>query len=344
MDQPTLPIHSDEQTRRLYATDASSYEELPEGVAFPRSAQDIVSVVNRARSNGTSITARGAGTSLAGQTTGDGIIMDVGRKMNQIIEIDAESRTAHVQPGVIRDSLNRQAAKHNLLFGPDTATTNRCMLGGMIGNNSCGIFSIKYQTTREHILEIDAVLSDGSRTTFRPLSEQELEAKMQLESLEGHIYREIIRLVREHREAILENYPHPDIIRRNTGYALDRLCEMQPFDPDGRPFNMAELLCGSEGTLAMTASAKVRLLPRDSESIVVVPHFSTLRKAMEATVEIVKEDPAAVELVDDIILDATKGNIEQRENRFFLEGDPKAILIVQLDGNDPDKLRAKAKN
>jgi FAD/FMN-containing dehydrogenase/Fe-S oxidoreductase len=343
MDQLTLPIHNDDQTRRLYATDASSYEELPEGVAFPRSAQDIVSVVNWAQSTGTSITARGAGTSLAGQTTGDGIIMDVGRNMNEIVDIDAESRVAHVQPGVIRDSLNRQAAKHNLLFGPDTATTNRCMLGGMIGNNSCGIFSIKYQTTREHILEIDAVLSDGSRATFRPLSEQELKEKMQLESLEGHIYREIITLVRNHREAILENYPHPDIIRRNTGYALDRLCEMQPFDPDGRPFNMAELLCGSEGTLAMTASAKVRLLPRDSESIVVVPHFSTLRKAMEATVEIVKEDPAAVELVDDIILDATKGNIEQRENRFFLEGEPKAILIVQLDGNDPDKLKARAK-
>ena len=263
--------------------------------------------------------------------------------MNQIVEIDPNRRIAHVQPGVIRDSLNRKANKYDLLFGPDTATTNRCMLGGMIGNNSCGIFSIKYQTTREHILEIDAVLSDGSRATFRPLSEKELEEKMQLDSLEGHIYREIITLVRENREAILANYPHPDIIRRNTGYALDRLCEMQPFDPDGRPFNMAELLCGSEGTLAMTASAKVQLLPRDSESIVMVPHFTSLRKAMEATVEIVKEDPAAVELVDDIILDATKGNIEQRENRFFLEGDPKAILIVQLDGNDRDQLKAKAK-
>ncbi|PAU94316.1 FAD-binding oxidoreductase [Aliifodinibius salipaludis] len=315
---------------------------MPEGVAFPESQQDIAKLVLWARENGKSITARGAGTSLAGQTTGGGIVMDVGRNMNQIIEIDESEQFAYVQPGVIRDTLNREAGKYNLLFGPDTATTNRCMIGGMIGNNSCGIFSIKHKTTREHILEIDAVLSDGSRATFKPLSETELAAKMELDTLEGHIYREIIALVREHRDQILENYPHPEIIRRNTGYALDRLCEMQPFNPDGRKFNMAELLCGSEGTLAMTTSAKLNLVPRDSESIILVPHFSTIRKALEATVEIVKEDPAAVELVDDIILNATKGNIEQRENRFFLDGDPKAILIVQFDGDDADTLQQKA--
>ncbi|WP_445664431.1 FAD-binding and (Fe-S)-binding domain-containing protein [Fodinibius sp. AD559] len=338
----TPNIHTDNQTRRLYANDASSYEELPEGVAFPKSQHEIVKLIQWARENGKSITARGAGTSLAGQTTGGGIVMDVGRNMNQIIEINEREQFAHVQPGVIRDTLNREAGKYNLLFGPDTATTNRCMIGGMIGNNSCGIFSIKHKTTREHVLEIDAVLSDGSHTTFKPLSETELAAKMELDTLEGHIYREIVSLIREHRNQILENYPHPEIIRRNTGYALDRLCEMQPFNSDGRKFNMAELLCGSEGTLAMTTSAKLNLVPRDSESIILAPHFSTIRKALEATVEIVKEDPAAVELVDDVILNATKGNIEQRENRFFLDGDPKAILIVQFDGDDANNLRQKA--
>ena len=341
--QPSTPhIHTDDQTRRLYANDASSYEELPKGVAFPESHHDIVKLVQWAQKKGESITARGAGTSLAGQTTGGGIIMDVGRNMNRIIEVNEHEQFAQVQPGVIRDTLNQKAGKYNLLFGPDTATTNRCMIGGMIGNNSCGIFSIKHKTTREHILEIDAVLSDGSRATFQPLTETELAAKMELDTLEGHIYREIITLIREHRDQILENYPHPDIIRRNTGYALDRLCEMQPFNPDGRKFNMAELLCGSEGTLAMTASAKLRLVPCDSESIILVPHFSTIRKALEATVEIVKEAPAAVELVDDVILNATKGNIEQRENRFFLDGDPKAILIVQFDGDDANNLHQKA--
>lgn len=336
------PIFTDEQSRRLYATDASSYQELPEGVAFPQSVQDIISIVQWARRNKTSVTARSAGTSLAGQTTGGGLVMDVGRNMNHIIELNPDQQFAHIQPGVIRDTLNREADKYDLLFGPDTATTNRCMLGGMIGNNSCGIFSIKYQTTREHILEIDAVLSDGSRAIFKPLSEEALNKKLELDTLEGHIYRQMIDLLREHREEIIEHYPHPDIIRRNTGYALDRLCEMQPFNPDGRPFNMAELLCGSEGTLAMTASAKVRLVPKDPESVVLAPHFPTIRKALEATVEIVKEEPAAVELVDDIILNATKDNIEQRKNRFFLNGDPKCILIVQFDGDEPEQLIQKA--
>lgn len=335
-------IYTDEQTRRLYANDASSYEELPEGVAFPSSVQDIEAIVRRAREKGSSIIARGAGTSLAGQTTGGGIVMDVGREMNQILDIDPRAKQAKVQPGVIRDTLNRQAAKEGLLFGPDTATTNRCMIGGMIGNNSCGIFSIKHQTTREHVIEIDAVLSDGSRAVFKPLTEQELAEKMELDTLEGHIYRETVALIREHRESILENYPHPDIIRRNTGYALDRLCEMQPFDPDGRPFNLAELLCGSEGTLAMTTSAKLQLVPRDPESVLLVPHFSSIRKAMEATVEAVKMEPAAVELVDHVILEATKDNIEQRKNRFFLEGDPHCILIIQFDGDDVGQLTRKA--
>src|SRR5699024_3467418 len=208
------------------------------------------------------------------------------------------------------------------LFGPDTATTNRCMLGGMIGNNSCGLFSIKHKTTREHIIEIEAVLSDGSAAVFRPLTPNELEQKKQLQNLEGHIYRSILSLVEQHRDQIIKSYPHPNITRRNTGYALDKLCSMQPFNPGGRPFNMAELLCGSEGTLAMTVSAKVGLVPKDSCRLVMVPHFDSIHAAMEATVEIVKRDPAAVELVDDIILDATKGNIEQSKNRFFLQGEP----------------------
>src|SRR5699024_8963050 len=337
-----VELYTDEQTRRLYATDASSYEELPRAVAFPNNIHDIINIVDHAREHKLPITARGAGTSLAGQTTGGGLVMDVGRNMSQILNIDTSAKSAHVQPGVIRDTLNREASRHHLLFGPDTATTDRCMLGGMIGNNSCGLFSIKHRTTREHILEIEAVLSDGSRVEFRPLTETELAVKMELDTLEGHIYREMVGLIREHKERILENYPHPDIIRRNTGYALDRLCEMQPFTEDGRPFNLAELLCGSEGTLAMTASAKVNLVEQDPHRIVLTPHFSTIRAALEATAEAVKLDPAAVELVDDISLDATKGSREEQKNRCFLQGEPKAVLIIQFEGDNMDKLTQKA--
>ncbi|MDZ7758313.1 FAD-binding and (Fe-S)-binding domain-containing protein [Rhodohalobacter sp.] len=335
-------IQTDSLTRRLYANDASLYEEIPKGVYFPKSLDDIQTLVRRSKAENFTITARSAGTSLAGQTTGAGVIMDTSRHMHNILEINPEESFARVRPGVIRDTLNREAAKHGLQFGPDTATTNRCMLGGMIGNNSCGSFSIKHKTTREHILEIDTVLSDGSAVTFKPLSDEQLNQKLKLDTLEGEIYRGMLELLKKHKEEILKHYPHPDIIRRNTGYALDRICEMDPITPGGRPFNLAELLCGSEGTLAMTESAKVNLVPLPKYKIVVIPQFETLHEAMLTTVEAVKHEPAAVELVDDIILDATKGNIEQRKNRFFLKGDPKCILIIQFEGDDPDELQKRA--
>jgi len=203
-------------TKQLYAQDASMYEELPEGVAFPRNEKDIRQLVKLANKEDLSITARSAGTSLAGQATGAGIIMDTSRHMGEIISVDPEEKWAEVEPGVVRDTLNRELEEHGLLFGPDTATTNRCMLGGMIGNNSAGMFSIKYKTTRDHIRQIKAVLSDGSTATFGPVSKIELEQKCELDNLEGQIYRDMIALLEEHRELIEKRYPHKEIIRRNT--------------------------------------------------------------------------------------------------------------------------------
>lgn len=335
-------IQRDLLTRQLYAQDASLYEELPKGVSFPKSGEEIQRLVKQANEQKFTITARSAGTSLAGQTTGGGVIMDVSRHMKDILNLDDGNRIAHVQPGVIRDTLNREAGKHQLLFGPDTATTNRCMIGGMVGNNSSGSFSIKYKTTREHTLEIEAVLSDGSVAFFKPLTPKELESKQKQDNLEGHIYRSMLKLIERNRELIEKSYPHKEIIRRNTGYALDKLCEMQPFNPEGRKFNLCELLCGSEGTLAMTVSAKLNLSPLNKHKLIVVPQFETLEEAMRAAVDIVSFEPAAVELVDHIIMDATKGNIEQRKNRFFLEGEPRYILITQFEGNDLDELHRKA--
>lgn len=337
-------IQTDTLTRRLYATDASMYEEIPEGVSFPRTRNDIEWLVKRSIEEGFSITARSAGTSLAGQATGSGVIMDGSRYMTSILDMDPKNSTARVQPGVIRDTLNLEASKFNLQFGPDTATTNRCMLGGMIGNNSCGSFSIKYKTTREHVLEIDAVLSDGSTAVFKALDPKKLEEKCRLKTLEGDIYRQTLDLLKKNKETILNNFPHPEITRRNTGYAIDRLCEMDPITPGGRPFNLAELLCGSEGTLAITASATVNLVSLPQNKILLIPQFTNLRDAMLATVEAVKYEPSAVELVDDIILDATKGNIEQKRNRFFLAGEPKYILIIEFEGHSAQDIQARAED
>jgi FAD/FMN-containing dehydrogenase/Fe-S oxidoreductase len=335
-------IHTDSLTRRLFAADASMYEELPAGVAFPRSVDDLRELVAECRAAGLPITPRSAGTSLAGQATGHGVIVDVSRHMDAVVHLDPEARYAVVQPGVIRDTLNRLTAPHRLQFGPDTSTTNRCTLGGMIGNNSSGLFSIRHGTTRDHVLELEAVLADGSVATFRPLSPEELAETCAQPTLEGRIYRETLSLLREHRETILAAYPHPEIVRRNTGYALDLLCHMDPIVPGGAPFNLVPLLSGSEGTLALTASARVRLVEIPAARALVVAQFRTLREATLATVKAVERAPTAVELVDDPILQATKVNLEQRRNRFFLEGDPAAILIIEFDGASAGEAAEKA--
>lgn len=340
---PVLPeVRRDLGTRRVYAADASMYEEIPSGVAFPRSEAELRGVVLEAGRSGVPLTPRTAGTSLAGQATGGGIIVDTARHLNRILSIDPEARTARVEPGVIRDTLNREAGSFGLQFGPDTSTTNRCMIGGMIGNNSAGSFSILHGTTREHVLEIDAILSDGSEVRFGPLTPAELDAKCALPTLEGAIHRGMVDLLRTHRDAILASYPHPEIRRRNTGYALDLLARMDPITPGGPPFNLCSLLCGSEGTLALTASALVRLVPLPKAKALVVAQFRTVLDAARATVEAVSLGPSAVEIVDDPILQATKGNLEQRRNRFFLEGDPGAILIIEFQGEDPEEVREKA--
>lgn len=342
MSQFPLIIHSDLLTRRLYANDASMYEELPCGVCFPDTKETLAQLVLKAGFEKTSITARAAGTSLAGQTTGSGIIADISKKMDHILWIDPDIRKARVEPGVIRDTLNREAAKYGLHFGPDTSTTNRCMIGGMIGNNSAGSFSIKYGSTREHVVSIEAVLSDGSLAVFEPLSEDELVEKMSLNSLEGTIYREMLYLLQENKDQIREAFPHPEVKRRNTGYALDKLCEMHPITPGGRPFNLSELLCGSEGTLALTVAAELNLEKIQPQKTLLIPHFHSLEDAMKATVLAVEHHPSAVELLDKTVLDATKGNLEQERNRFFLQDEPNYLLIIEFDGEDATHTLSKA--
>ena len=342
-DSATMPtLCADSLTRHLYATDASMYQQLPTAVCFPRSADDLSELIALARSRGQGITMRAAGTSLAGQTTGSGIVADISRHMTEIVALDAAGRRARVQPGVIRDQLNRAAAAHQLLFGPDTSTTNRCMLGGMIGNNASGSYSPAYGTTRDHVLSLDCVLDDGSQVHFGPLSAEHLAAKRKLDSREGQIYRGMLDLLEQHQSGIEAAFPHPEVTRRNTGYALDALCRMQPFTPDGPPFNLAALLTGSEGTLALIAEAELGLVPQQAHRALVVPHFDSLDAALRATVDVLAQQPAAVELVDRHILEATRHNREQSRNRFFLQGDPDCVLIIEFLDDRADQAQARA--
>jgi FAD/FMN-containing dehydrogenase/Fe-S oxidoreductase len=330
-------------SRRLYATDASIYQEVPRAVVRPKNKKDCKTIVKFANQHGMPLIPRAAGTSTAGQCVGNGIVVDVSRHMTKILGEVKQNNTIRVQPGVILDDLNDNTAKNKLEFAHDISTSNRCMIGGMIGNNACGSHSILYGTTRDHVVEVETVLSDGSLATFGPLDHTQLESKLKKRGLEGDIYRTVYSTIEENQARIKADYPKPEIIRRNTGYALDYLANAQPWNETGKPFNLAPLICGSEGTLALLTEATLQLVPSPEHKLLVCVHFNNLNEAMRATVAMLPYEPAAIELIDQKVLDCTKDNIEQRQNRFWIEGDPRAILIIELFDNDALKIEARAK-
>jgi FAD/FMN-containing dehydrogenase/Fe-S oxidoreductase len=335
-------LHYDDLYRHIYATDASVYRALPLAVAVVRNEDDIIKLINFAIKHKTSLIPRSGGTSLAGQCVGEGIVVDVSKYMNQILELNVEEGWVKVQPGVIRDELNAFLKPHGLFFGPNTSTANRAMIGGMVGNNSCGSTSIVYGSTRDHVLELKALLSDGSTAVFSELAPEAFQEKLKLDSLEGKLYRQIHELLGkpEHQERIKKEFPKSQIRRRNTGYAIDLLLQQHPFTSDGDAFNFCNLLCGSEGTLAFTTEIKLQLDPLPpSEEALVCAHFHNMEEALRAVLVTMPLQPTACELMDDIILDLTKHNIEQRKNRFFVEGAPAAILITEFKADSKEELQ-----
>ncbi len=335
-------LYTDKKTRLLYATDASVYREIPIAVARPKNKEDIKLLIEYADKTKTSLIPRTAGTSLAGQVVGSGIVVDVSRYMTKIIELNEEEKWVKVQPGVILDELNMFLEPYHLFFGPETSTSNRCMIGGMVGNNACGSHSILYGSTREHTLSLKGLLCDGSEVEFGPLSKNEFEQKTKLNTLEGRIYRNINKILSssENQKEIEAEYPDKSIYRRNTGYAIDLLMDAEPFNQGSREkFNFSKLICGSEGTLMLITEIKLNLVPLPPKyKAVVAAHFKTRKEAFEANLIALKHRPGAVEMMDEIILDLTKNNIEQRKNRFFLEGNPGAILIIEFARNSRDEI------
>ncbi len=328
-------LFTDDFQRILYATDASSYRELPLAVTRPVDKEDIKKIISFAHETGTSVIPRGAGTSLAGQVVGPGIVIDVSKYMNRIVEFNPEERWVIVEPGVILAELNKFLLPHGLFFGPETSTADRCCMAGMLGNNSCGLHSLIYGSVRDHILEADVILSDCSETTFRELTTEEFTAKCKGDqsSLETSIYRNIRDTLSdpENRKEILARFPHPDLKRRNNGYALDTLLDSDPFCGNSQKINICKLLAGSEGTLAITVKMKLNLLKMPAfKTGLVCAHFESLQDALKANIIILKHNPASVELIDDFILNCTKDNITQSKNRFFIKGEPKIILLIEL--------------
>ena len=330
----------------IYSTDASAYREKPLAVARPKNAEDIKKIVRFASENKVPLIPRTAGTSLAGQVVGNGMVVDVSRYMNSILKFNILNHWVSVQPGVVLDELNKEMEKLGLFFGPETSTSNRCMLGGMVGNNSCGAHSLIYGSTRDHVMELKTILSDGSEATFGELSEEEFLEKLTLTGLEGDIYRNIHKILsdKDNQKEIAAQYPARTLERRNTGYAIDLLMDCQPFSEKGSKFNFCKLIAGSEGTLAFITEIKLNLVPLPpKDKVLVCVHMNSVKEALQANLIALRHMPTSVELMDKAILDLTKENITQKKNRFFLQGEPGALLIVEFAEEAPGMIEAKCK-
>lgn len=325
----------DELTQLIYSTDASAYKETPLGVAFPKNTKDIQALVRFANENSIGLIPRAAGTSLAGQVVGAGLVVDISRYMTRIQKLDTGAKMVWVEPGVIRDELNAFLNNHGLFYGPETSTSNRCMIGGMVGNNSCGSRSLIFGSAREHLLEAEVVLSDGSLVMLGPKSESEISEILNQDnsSAEKSLYQWVFNCLSspENRTHIQDNYPLPEIPRRNTGYALDLIAQQQPFNPSGPDFNLCALLAGSEGTLGFITRLKLNLesLLPPYQGVVAI-HFQSVDASLRGNLIALKHGPTACELMDHFILECTKSNPQQFQNRFFIEGNPQALLIVEF--------------
>src|SRR5213083_897509 len=338
-------VRFDPISRLLYSTDASMYQLEPIGVVIPRDADDVQAAVEVARAQRVALLPRGGGTSLTGQTVNRDLVLDFSRWMNRVLEVNADERWARVQPGLVQDALNHHVRPMGLLFGPDTSTSNRATLGGMLGNNSGGSHSIVYGLTVDHVIEVTALLADGTRVVFGDVTPEELARRGQRGGLEGRIYREVARIRDAYADEIRARYPHH--WRRVAGYNLNELVGVgiKPGSVAGdgaaRGVNMARLVVGSEGTLLTIVEAKVRLVRRPAKTALGVIHYRDLQEALESSQSILETGPYAVELTDKMILDLARENIEQSQRMGFVQGDPAAILILEYAGESDSEVRAK---
>ncbi|WP_440122130.1 FAD-binding and (Fe-S)-binding domain-containing protein [Tenacibaculum sp. Ill] len=332
----TGELFFDDLHKNIYATDASVYRKIPLAVAYPKNIQDIQLLIDFATKNNITLIPRTAGTSLAGQCVGDGIVVDVSKHFTNILAFDEINKTITVEPGIIRDDLNRFLKPFGLFFGPNTSTSNRCMIGGMVGNNSSGSTSIRYGVTRDKVIAIQGLLSDGSEITFSEITSAEFNQKKIENSLEGNIYRAIYTELSQEaiQQEIKKEFPKESIHRRNTGYAVDEFLTSDLFGGTEPTINPAKFLSGSEGTLVFSTAITIQLddLP-PIQSIMVCPHFTSVNESLKATVTTMKHKLYACELMDKVILDCTKNNREQAKNRFFLQGDPEAVLMLEVSAD-----------
>jgi len=311
----------------MYATDASIYQIKPMIVVVPKDESDVRMAVEMARKNKLKILPRGGGTSLAGQTVGEGLVLDFSKYMNKIVEINEQEKWVKVQPGVVRDKLNQELLKYNLHFAPDPATSSRANIGGMVGNNSSGTKSILYGKTVDHVLEVKALLADGTGMLLKEFSPEQYKHLAHQKDREGEIYYKFQELILQNKDRIKQRFPK--VMRRVGGYNLDEFI-------DTDHWNLAKLVTGSEGTLAITLEVKLNLEPLPKFKSVAVVHFSDLQEAIKAVNPILEYQPSAVEILDQTVLRLSRENLTTRMHCGFIKADPAAILIVEFYGNTED--------
>ena len=317
-------VLADEYSLGMYSTDASHYQIIPVAVVLPKDESEVKKAVEIARKNKIKILPRGGGTSLAGQTVGEALVIDFSKYMTKILEFNEKERWVRVQPGVVRDQLNEEMAKFNLHFAPDPATSSRANVGGMVGNNSSGTKSILYGKTVDHILEAKVLLADGTELLLKNFTPDEYQLKARQTNREGEIYQKFQQIILQNREEIKQRFPK--VMRRVGGYNLDEFVYTDNW-------NLAKLITGSEGTLAVTLEVKLNLEPLPKFKSVVVVHFSELMEAIRAVQPMLDYRPSAIEILDKTVLDLSKENLTTKQHCYFIENDPAAILIVEFYGD-----------
>ena len=323
-------LRFDRYSRLLYSTDASIYQIEPIGVVVPRHKGDVQAVIEIANRLGVSVLPRGGGTSLAGQAVGHSIVLDFSKYMQNVLEVNKEELWCRVQPGLVQDELNAHVRGMGLQFGPDTSTSNRATIGGMIGNNSAGAHSLTYGKTLDHVIELTILLADGSEVVLKDLAPDEVERKSKNDAIEGRAYREVFRLAEQHKNEILARYPK--IMRRVSGYNLDEFIKPQPF-------NLSRMIVGSEGTLATVVEARMRLVRKPKWTAMDVIHFNDDIEALECAQTVLQTAPYAMESTDKMILNLARGNIVQSQRLGFVQGNPSSLLMVEFAGESEDEVK-----
>jgi FAD/FMN-containing dehydrogenase len=327
-------VRFDRLSRTLYATDASVYQIEPTGVVVPRTREDVVATVRIAAQHGTSITARGGGTSQAGQAIGAGLVLDTSKHLNRILEVNVVERWARVEPGVVLDQLNAHLRPHGLRFAPDLSSASRATIGGMMANNSSGARSIVYGKTIDHVLEQHVVLADARVAHLRERSGDDLERARQGDTVEARAYRGIPQIAERHAEEIARRFPK--VLRRVGGYNLDAFVNAD------RPVNLCKMVVGSEGTLGIVVEAKIGLVPLPEARVLLAVEFGSVLDALGATPAVLAHGPSAVEVMDAFILQHTRAHAAlDATRRTVCSDDGGALLCIEFAGERVEDLTAQ---